>query len=133
MTLVPTSAEAREALLAVSDDRKCVADIHAARNADQHRLFFALLKLVADATDETPDTLRRQLLYELGYVDIWFDAFGRMHTEAKSMAYESMPQAEFNRFFRASVHKFAERLQCAPQEIMDRFNEMADPMKGKAA
>lgn len=129
-TLVPVSAEAKESLMAVKDDAKCVADVRGTRNADQHRLYFALCQLCADATDSTKDGVRKWLAYRLGHVETWFDLDGRMHIDPKSIAYESLAQAEFHALFQASVHLIAERLGSAPAEVQARFDDL---VSGKRA
>jgi hypothetical protein len=130
MTLVPTSEEGREALLSIKDGRECMVDTRGARNLLQHKLYFALCRLCADATDDDSESVRKWLLHATNNVDVWFDPNGNMHVEAKSMAFESMEQAVFNNLFQRSVNLIAERLSVSPKEVRDRFNDMVDPAKG---
>lgn len=133
MTAVPAGNEAREALMAIRDGAKFMADFRGARNPEQHELFWTLCTIVGEAVDEPKDNVKRWLLHKLGYVETWFDLDGRMHVETKSIAWESMEQAEFNRFFQAAIPLMAEKLDCAPRHVLDRFNELVDPPHRRAA
>ena len=126
-TLVPIGPPALEALHAIKDGDKCIADVHGARNIAQLNLFWALVTLVAEQEDEDKENVKKWLMFKLGYVDHWFEPDGRMHLEAGSIAIESMDQAAFNRLFNASVKVIAERLGSAPKEVLSRFNELVDP------
>ena len=127
MRLVPDSDEAKEALLAVKDGHKCIGEIRSPRNVDQHRLFFALCQLVAEADDDEKYNVKKWLCIATNHVDVWFEKSGKMHVDPASIAFESMPQAEFNEFFQSAVHHVAERLGCSSAEIRQRFNEMVTP------
>jgi hypothetical protein len=127
VTAVPLGSRAREALFAIRDGREFMADIRGARNPRQHRLFWALCELCAEAADDTQVSVKKWLMFSLGYVDTWFEPNGRMHLDPKSIAYEAMKQAEFNQMFQAAILKIADRLQAAPKDIINRFNDMVHP------
>jgi hypothetical protein len=125
MMLEPADDEAREAVIAIGDGKLCAADVRGSRNPRQHSLFFALCNLVAKADDDTTENVKRWVLHETGHVDAWYDKRkGKMHIEARSIAFDSMPQNEFNQFFQIAVEKLAERLGAAPKDVMDQFNDM---------
>ena len=79
-----------------------------ARNGRQHRLFFGALRLVHDAMPDaarerypTADKLRKSFLIHAGYCDMWALKDGRVAFEARSMAYDAMPQDEFEELLKA--------------------------------
>lgn len=123
-TLVPASEEGTAALRAVPEGKTCMAEIRASRSPRQHALFWKLCTMVSEASDQTKENVKRNLLLEMGYADIWLDRKGRMHVEPKSIAWESMEQAEFNSFFQAAIRKIAEWLGSAPADVQRRFDEM---------
>lgn len=127
MTLVPTSDEAKEALLGVKDGSQCVGEIRGARNPEQHKLFWALCQLVAEADNDTKENVKKWLCVKTNNVDVWFEPNGKMHVDPASIAYESLPQAEFNQLFQAAVHVIAERLGCKAADVRRRFEEMIAP------
>lgn len=126
-SLVPIGDQAKEALQAIKDGQKCMVEIRAARNPEQANLFWALCQLVAEADDDTKENVKKWLCVSCNQVSVWFEPDGRMHVDPASIAYESMPQAEFNQFFQAAIHKVADRLGCKAAEVRTRFEEMTAP------
>jgi len=124
-TLVPAGDTALDAVGAVKDGDLCFVSVRAARNPEQHNLWFALCSLVANSTDDTLHNVRKWVLHKLNYVDIWVDPVtGVAHVEAQSVAFESMPQADFNAMFQASLNVLSERMETTPQALRDRFEEL---------
>lgn len=124
--LVPTSPEAREALESVKDGKEVMASIRAARNIRQHHLFWAVVGIVAENEGRSKDDIKDWLCYATNYVQHYFDPYGRLHIVPKSIAVESMPQDEFNRFFNAAIMKVCERIGSAPDEVRARVYELLD-------
>jgi hypothetical protein len=122
--LIPVDDSAKEALLAIKDGSKCMGEIRGARNLDQHRLYWALCQLVAEADDDTKENVKKWLCIKCNHVDIWFEPDGKMHVDPASIAYESMPQAEFNQMFQEAVHHIAARLGCKETDVQTKFAEM---------
>jgi hypothetical protein len=131
-SLVPTGDTSREALFAVRDGDLCYISVRTPRNPEQHNLFWALCQLCAEADDDTKENVKKWLMYRLKFVDTWFEPNGNMHLETQSIAFESMPQAEFNVLFQGSVGLIAERLQTTPRVVQERFEEMLKGRRGRA-
>jgi hypothetical protein len=126
-TAVPAGKEGREALQAIPDGNVFIADFRTARNVRQHDLFWALCDLCAEATDSHKNAVKEWLLAETGFADPLFLPDGSMKIVARSIAFESMEQMEFNQFFRLAVIKVAELLGSATKEVWQRFEDMLDP------
>jgi hypothetical protein len=126
-TLVAIGTEAMEALAAVHRGANCMADVRAARNVEQFNLFWALMGLVAEATDTTKEAVKEWAMKKLGYVDMLWLPDGSIEIKAKSVSWEKMEQARFAEFFQAVIPRIAELLDAAPQDLIDRFNDMLDP------
>lgn len=102
--LRPTDEDSLEWLSKLPKGKEVLVEAKRPRNARQHRLFFAALKLVHDALPDaarerypTTEALRAALLIHLGYVA------GSVVTKdgvvvhwPKSMAFHCMPQDEFD-------------------------------------
>lgn len=99
--LAPVDEEGRELLEAMPTGKSVMVDIHAARNVKHHRLLFALFRKLMDggawAGDE--EELLDRCKYAVGLVDTKIDHRGEPHYVPRSIAFESMDQARFNKFF----------------------------------
>lgn len=124
--LVPAGKDGKEAIEAIKEGARVVIDVRASRNPSQHALFWALCDLVAEATDSAKEAVKEWLLEQCGFVDLIFYPDGSMKVRPKSIAWESMEQAEFNSFFRLAVPKIADLLGSAPKEVWKRFEDMLD-------
>lgn len=123
----PASPEGMEALLAVRDGAHFMADIRGARNPLQHRLWWALCDLVAEADDDEKTNVKKWLLYKLNFFDVWFDPEGNMHVDLQSIAFESMEQAQFARLMNGAIPLIAARLETSPDDIRKRLDDLLDP------
>ena len=76
------------------------------RNGAHHKKLFALLQLVAE-NSETYDTVEKALVaikLVSGYTDPFIDPIsGKLTQMPKSIAYESMDQDEFDKFYQAAI------------------------------
>ena len=127
MTAVPAGDTAREALEAIRDGGLFIADFKGARNPRQHDLFWSLCDLVADHQDSNKYAVEDWLLKKQNLVDIFWHPDGSMHVRAKSLAYESMEQAVFDRFFRIAVEHIGQLLEAAPKDVWQRYVDLLDP------
>jgi hypothetical protein len=130
-SLIPTGDTSQEALDAVKNGDLCFVSVRTPRNPEQHNLFWALCQLCAETDDDTKENVKKWLMYRMRFVDTWFEPNGNMHLETKSIAFESMPQAEFNALFQGSVVLIAERLRTSPEAVQERFNEMLKGRRGR--
>lgn len=126
-TLVAVNDRAMEALAGVNRGADCIADVRGARNVQQFRLFWSLVRVVIKQTDDTKDGVADWLKVKTRHVDMLFWPDGSMHLKPKSISWESMPQAEFAAFFRAAIPHIADLLGNAPEEILAEFNALLDP------
>jgi hypothetical protein len=76
------------------------------RHGAHHRKFFALLQLVSE-NSETYDTVEKALVavkLVSGYTDPFIDPVsGQLRQLPRSIAYESMDQDEFDKFYSAAI------------------------------
>jgi hypothetical protein len=128
-TLIATGEAAVEALRAFPNGKVVTCDVRGGRNPEQLNLFWALCTLVAEADDDAKENVKRWVLRELGYIDIWYDRrSARTNIETKSIAFENMPQAVFNEFFRKAVEKLSERLGTTKKEFLDEYRARFENM-----
>lgn len=125
-TLVATDEESVAALVRIKDGTEVYAEIVRARNAKQHRLFFSLAAIVAEAMDTDVDVVRKDALIRLGFTESWVGIDGRVHIEAKSMKFvEGMGQEEFDAFMDKAVNLMAGWIGAEHKDLMRRYNELA--------
>lgn len=126
--LVPVTQDGRDAVNRIAHGAEVMASIQPARNVRQFRLFWALCEILSDNSSDydTKEKAKKGLLYATGHVDIWFDHAGAMHIDPRSIAFENMKPDEFDDFFRAAVRKICDWLGTAPDEVIERVNDMVD-------
>lgn len=125
--LVPSDDEAMAELVAHEDGREMMVTMKGARNIKQHKLFFALSKIVAENDalyNGNVEAARKDILRACGHVDYEVDRWGHAHIIVKSMAFEKLTQAEFNPLFQAGVNVVSEWTHTKPQWIVDEVNKM---------
>lgn len=125
--LVATDDESVAALTKIKDGSEVYAEIVRARNAKQHRLFFALANIVAESLDVDVDNIRKDLLIRLGYTNTWASPVdGRIHIEAKSMKLvEGMKADEFDAFMEKAVNIMSGWIDADHKDLQRRYNELA--------
>ena len=104
--IVPADADAAEMLAALPASKPFMGAFKARRNPQHHRLLFAMLRDVceAGAWEGDTDSLLLWLKLRCRLVDVHV-VDGRPLTVARSIAFASMDQAAFRRFFdRACYH-----------------------------
>jgi hypothetical protein len=125
-TLVATDEESVAALARIKDGSEVYAEVVRARNTKQHRLFFSLVAIVAEAMDLPVDSIRKDALIRLGFTDSWIDTEGSIHVEAKSMKFvQGMGQEEFDAFMDKAVNLMAGWIGADHKDLMRRYNELA--------
>jgi len=119
--LVPSSEEALEAFRALKQGRDVMVAIKVARNPRHHKLLFALLNFVRlhavnrDTHESlfdtaTIDMILTALKIATGHVEIYTDtATGGTVAVPKSIAFESLDQVAFSRFFNAAIETITTR------------------------
>ena len=106
------------------------------RNEKHHRKFFALLGLVWEGTnlqDRFPvrENLLDALKHELGYVETFATIKGEILLKPKSIAFESMPQDQFEEFYDAAVEIIVTQLVPGLNR-RDLERQVDDLLQGKA-
>ena len=103
--LFPYEDEGFEVLKSIRDGRRVMVSARPARNPKHHNLLFKLLAMACDAGawDGDVDDLKDVIKYRFGYVRKVVTPDGATHLWPKSIAFESMDQTSFNRFFDRAV------------------------------
>lgn len=135
--LMPVDADGLELIEAIKGDRPVMVKVHAPRNVRHHRMLFALIREVIDggAWEGSEDTLRDALKIACGCVDTIIGLDGRAYYKPRSMAFESMSQDEFTRFFDRAVFYVSTRLlgDADWESLRDRIGEIVDGDLGRRA
>lgn len=109
--LAPRDDIQRELLQAVPADRDGEWIGRYSRHPNHHRLFFALLKLTLDNTDDftSMDMLLTWLKVKLAYVDVLMTGEGKTVYLPKSISFASCDQVTFREFFDRSIDVIVQR------------------------
>lgn len=110
--LRPVDDAGLDILCALKEGRQVMVHIHAARNPRHHRLLFALIgmAIAGGAWEGDEDSLLDYIKYGVGHTRTSIDPAGKVHIVPKSIAYESMPQDAFRKFFDRAVWLVCHRL-----------------------
>jgi hypothetical protein len=110
--LLPCDQDGVEMLRAMKIGKECLAEIHTPRNPSHHRMIFLLLRKAIDAGawEGDEDNLLDWLKYATGHVRTTIDHNGNPHYVPKSIAFASMDQAAFSRWFDRAVFAVCHRL-----------------------
>jgi len=108
---IPADHEAEEEFRRVPLGRVAYFEITTARNPNQHRLLFALLKMLVNAgCFPTTKAALKAVKWATGHVEIMvIPGTGEVITEAKSISFANMSQADFVPFFDAAINAVCER------------------------
>lgn len=123
----PVGKTAREALAAIPEGKVFVGEFRTARNPEQHDLFWALCELAGDATETDKRAISDWLLSKTNTVEMLLHPDGAVQIRPKSIAWESMEQAEFDAFFQRAIPLIADLLQNSPKEVLQVFYDLLDP------
>src|SRR5690606_1964863 len=88
-------------LQAMQAGKQVMVNVHAPRNPRHHRLLFAIYQKLVDGGvwEGDQDSFLDWCKYGTGHVRSSIDHMGNMHYVPKSIAFESMGQDKFARFF----------------------------------
>lgn len=111
MGMFPVNEDGEEIVRAIKDGKECMGEFWPSRRPKQHRLFFAMLKLLVDNTDVFPsvETALRAVKLALGEADEFTCRDGRIIWVLRSIAFESCDQARFSRLFDDALHLITDR------------------------
>lgn len=122
--LVPADVAADEYLAGIPQKREVIVQIRRPRSPEHHRWFFALLRLVLDATnarDTWPneEAFLQGLKISVGHVDTVVSMDGEITLVPKSINFASMDQDAFARFVRRCAWVIEEHFKVDPVAMMD--------------
>ena len=124
--LTPTDDEAWEALRAHKVGAEVLCEPKGARNPKQLRLFWALCAVVAENDEhyDTKEKAKEGILRALHHIHTFLDRDGNLHVSTKSIAFESMKQAEFNVLFNDAINLICQWLGTQPKDVRDHVYQM---------
>ena len=95
------------------------------RNIKFHRKFFALIKMIFDNQEiyKSADRLRKDLLIEAGYVEVWRDFSGAIQREAKSISFAKMSEEEFSELYSRVLDEIVENFNFDRKDIIQNIEQ----------
>lgn len=98
-------------------------DIRQKRNLKFHKKFFALIKLVFDNQEifNNQDHLRKELVKEAGFYELYRALDGTQIAIAKSISFGSMSESEFSDLYNRVLDVVVKYFHFDKQEIMDEI------------
>lgn len=110
-SLRPVDEAGQQALRRMRDGEVAVIEISRPRNVHHHRLFWALLTLVADNSRhyDMPEQVLAALKIALGHVDTIVGHDGKTYFVPKSISFAQMNQDDFAQFFDRCVDVIVRR------------------------
>lgn len=110
--LIPADAEGRSIIDALREGKDVMVEVKPARNPRHHRMFFALLNLLVENTEafDSVEGALTAVKIACGEVDPIIDqTTGKTFWTLRSIAFEKMDQARFNRLFERALHIICDR------------------------
>lgn len=133
--LVPTQDDGREIVAAIK--RPCIVDVHTPRNAKHHAMLFAVFKMLTDGGvwEGDMDSLLEWMKYATGLTRTSIDHRGEAHLTPRSIAFESMSQDQFKRWFDRVLYVVCQRLLPGQDydQLRDAIGEVVDGDLGRRA
>ena len=135
--LAPIDQEGRDIMDALQNGKSVMVYVHPARNVRHHRMLFALLKKITEggAWDGDTDSLLVWLKVHTRLVDTVILDDGRVVYVPRSIAFESMSQDKFARWFDRAVYIISTRLLESEdwEGLRDGIVEIVDGEQGRRA
>lgn len=127
--LKPSDRLAEEDLGTLKVGKDFAAEVKQPRSLQHHRLFFAMIRKVAQSTP-TPlseDALLQWIKVRCGHVNVLPLGFGKTYEAPASIAWHKMDQAQFREFFERAVRLILTDVAPAlPPSFADEFLAMLD-------
>lgn len=121
----------QNAIDALPDGQVLKADVRLTRNAGRHRLFWAMVQRIAEATDNDPSAVADLLKIDAGHC---FTIRSRKHGTMylpKTIKWSRMDETEFAPFFERCVKTIYEEWGISRPEIMDAIGDLLEPQTEK--
>jgi hypothetical protein len=117
----PVDDEGRDILNSVPEGKEIMGEFAPRRNVGQHRLFFALIKILVDNdVFENTESALLALKIATGEWDTFINGDGKVFYVPRSLAFESMDGARFKRFFDRALHVILTKYMHGSDEAMLR-------------
>jgi hypothetical protein len=133
--LVPASPEAEDMLRSMKPAAECFCHTHVPRNMRQHRLFWSLMGILVDyGVFATSSAAADATKVATGHVTtLIMPDTGQTVMTPKSISFASMPQMDFNDFFRGALRAVCDRwLPGLDDEALEaRVFEIVDGRSGR--
>lgn len=137
IVLAPCDEDGREIMAAIKDGRQVIVHVHTARNPRHHRQLFLLLRKCIDAGawEGDEESLLTWLKIGTGLVDTALGPNGKPYYIPRSIAFESMAQDRFARWYDRAVFLISTRLLENDnwEALRDEIAEIVDGDLGKRA
>lgn len=128
--LVPVDDDDREIISRLREGEPLRAEIKARRNVRQHRLYWALVRLLQQNTDlwGSEEAASDSLKLAAGHVEqVMNPLTGEIQLKPRSIAFEKMEQAHFDRFFNRVLYIVSERiLGVANEDLRQQVFDLVD-------
>lgn len=110
-TLVPTDEEAEALLAKLPQGKAVMVGWHVPRSPQQHRLFWALMRICADNVDwlTDKDHAAREIKLACHLYEAHVSHDGKLVYVPMSIAWESLDQDKFNPFFERALRVICEK------------------------
>jgi len=119
--LVPWSAEARDALLALSPGGQCVGHIWVPQRPQQLAEYWTLCGVVGRGVGQPREAISDRLLVRVGLFDRYVDSMKRLRIEPRSVSKQNMDAVDFKSFMDHAIVEMAEMVGAAPKDVRREF------------
>lgn len=133
--LIPCDDDGLEIMAALAEDKQVMVHVHSARKIGHHRKLFLLLRRCIDAGawEGDEESLLTWLKIGTGLVDTVLGPNGKPYYLPRSIAFESMAQDRFNRWYDRAVFLICHRLLGTDnwEAVRDEIAEIVDGDLGR--
>jgi hypothetical protein len=127
--LYPCDKRATEICGELEPDKKALVWVHTARYPEHHRFAFAVMQKIADAIGVPVEAVLLSLKYETGRFDFIQLVDGSVIESPHSIKFESMDQAEFQKFWDDVLVVLTEKWM--PKMRTDLYEEIRHMLAGE--
>jgi hypothetical protein len=117
--LIPVDSVGLETIRDLDPAKKALMWVHSARYPEHHNLAFLCMATVAEAIGTTVDLVLLSLKYDSGRFDYVELVDGRIVEQPHSIAFESMDQAKFQKFWDDALAVFKDQWKLADDVLQD--------------
>lgn len=134
--LAPVDDQGRDAIAKVKMGKQVEVTIKRARNAKQHRLYWALIHLChsQQSTYATQEDLSDAIKIAVGHCTSYPLLNGKIMMKPKSIAFANMAQDQFEQFFERVIHLVITRIlpNVLETDLRRELEEMTGLSRGAA-